>query len=69
MLLSTALIYSRKESNVAEPAKDKKVSIRKIMDEIEEDDGFSDEERKAFEEELEVEYREWRKQQAETKGA
>jgi hypothetical protein len=63
MLLSTALIYSRKESNVAEPAKDKKVSIRKIMDEIEEDDGFSKEERKAFEEELEKEYREWRSRQ------
>jgi hypothetical protein len=49
---------------VAEQVKYKKVSLRDILEEIAEDEAFSDEERnKAHKEIMELEYKEWCTQQ------
>lgn len=56
---STVRIYSE-ESNVAEPIKHKKVSLREILDEIAEDESFSQVEHdKALAKIREREYQEW----------
>jgi purine-nucleoside phosphorylase len=45
---------------MAEPMGRKKISIRKILDEIVEDESFSDEERELAQKKvMELEYREW----------
>ena len=49
---------------MAEPIKGDKLSLRQILDEIVEDEAFSEEERRmAFEKSLELEYQEWRSRQ------
>jgi len=49
---------------MAEPAKNKQVSIRKILDEIVEDETFSEDERKLAQDKVrELEYQEWCKKQ------
>jgi len=54
---------------MAEPAKHKKVSLRDIMQEIAEDEAFSDEDRQvAFEKVKELEYEAWCLQQMKSKA-
>lgn len=69
---STPLIvrtFSRKESNVAEPIKGLKITLREILDEIAEDENIDSEEReKAVKEIRELEYNEWCLQQIKSGG-
>lgn len=62
---SVAILHlGRRRNKVAEPLKAKKVSLRDILDEIAEDNAFSDEEMTiALEKVRELEYERWCAQQ------
>lgn len=54
---------------MAEPVKNRKVSLRDILDEIAEDESFSDEERELARDKVrELEYHKWRSKQLKSGG-